>query len=186
MAGRRSGGIPWASKAWIVGGPTVVVVFLTRSRTNTEECTVALAKLAVDTKTTLVPSPLILGANEFDKAWLPLALTETRLVAPATRSRTKMSLRALESLTTKFVADDWKATKRPSKLSDAPFELLFACVPSVATEILSVIPDRRSCTNTSLVKLLSPITKLDALDLNAMNCPLPLIAISVMSIAAFA
>src|SRR5437762_12760714 len=64
--------------------------------------------------------------------------------AGAPRSRTNTSVRPLVSPGTRLVADDSKATKRPSPLIAGYALVLFACLPALSTLTRSVVPVRRT------------------------------------------
>jgi hypothetical protein len=82
----------------------------------------------------------------------------------------------LVSPLTRFVAEETKATKRPSPLMrgtacDTLQLQPFASVPSLATETRSVVCATRSCTNTSVIPLASLGTRFEAWEQNATNRP---------------
>ena len=64
---------------------------------------------------------------------MPAVLTLTTMVVPQVRSRRKMSAEAFLSPTTRLLAKEVKATKRPSGLTAAPPESELPTVPVVLT-----------------------------------------------------
>lgn len=64
---------------------------------------------------------------------LPLGVTLTSSVVPATRSRTKTSSEVYVGIATRFDAEVWKATKRPSRESWADPLFAFAWTPFEST-----------------------------------------------------
>src|SRR4029450_6773852 len=99
-------------------------------------------------------------------------------VVAATRSRTNTSDAPSLSPGTRVSAADANATKRPSALIDATSLLSSACAPALLrlTRCGAAVPPARSTTNTSLVKLVSPGTRLSAKELNATKRPSGVIA----------
>jgi hypothetical protein len=83
--------------------------------------------------------------------WVPPRATLTLRVSPVRRSCTKASSVPLVSCGTRFVAEEVKATKRPSaEISAASSPLVpFACPSVEPTLARSVRRGSRSCQNTS-------------------------------------
>ena len=143
---------------------------------------------ASESKATKRPSPLMAGRALLKFPWLPTLSTLTLVVATApgsskipsasvSRSRTNTSRKPLLSPGTRLEATDSKATKRPSALMAAapksPLKLL-PCVPALSTLTLSVSPVWRSWTKTSKTPLVSPATRLVAVEAKATKRPSPL------------
>src|SRR5437762_4951613 len=135
--------------------------------------------VAYDSKATKRPSALIEGLPLEPLPSVPALLTLTRSVVPVHRSRTNTSCHPLVSPATRLVESEVKATKRPSALiaGPSPVSLLprFPSFPALSTLTRSVVPVRRSWTNTSGRPLVSPGTRLDAPETKATNRPLALI-----------
>jgi hypothetical protein len=132
---------------------------------------------ASEANATKPPSPLSAAVPRLlASPWVPSAATLIRVVSPVTRSWTKMSVLPLVSPGTRLVADDAKATKRPSPLTAGPVLLPFACLPLLLTLTRWVLPLARSRTTTSTAPLLSPPTRLVAAESNATTSPLPFTA----------
>jgi hypothetical protein len=86
--------------------------------------------VALLSKATLVPSGLITGFIEWAfPGALPIVLTETRLVSPVRRSRTKTSIEPLVSLGTRSLAWPSNTTLVPSALMVGSTELRFPPLP---------------------------------------------------------
>src|SRR5882672_1719338 len=94
---------------------------------------------------------------------------------PVCRSLTNTSLDALRSGVTRFVAEDEKATYRPSALRLGALLASLAWLPSAATLARTRVPVWRSLTKTSHVPLLSLATRFEEYDENATNLPSALI-----------
>lgn len=90
------------------------------------------------------------------------------------RSWRKTSPTPLLSPGTRLVDNESNATKRPSTLISGCWLRLFPCVPSLATLARSVVPVWRSRTKTSGEPLVSPGTRLQALDRKATKRASPL------------
>jgi hypothetical protein len=107
----------------------------------------------------------------------------TRSVVWVWRSNTKMSKRPLVSPGTRFDSQEWKATRRASALRDG--EALCRSTPDGGWVVLipSVVPVCRSWTNTSVVPLVSPGTRLEANDQKATKRPSALMATSTESLS---
>ena len=101
-----------------------------------------------DVNATLEPSSEIDSSKLSRLGVVPVDVIDAIWVVPATRSRTKMSVRPFVSGTevSRLVAVDWNATNRPSPEIAGVKLSLFARVPSLATETRDVVPARRSCT----------------------------------------
>jgi hypothetical protein len=84
-------------------------------------------------KATKRPSEVIDGATELEFPWAPPVATLTRSVTPPSMSRTNTSGAELVSPPTRFVAELWKATKRPSAEMKASKLRKFPCTPAVLT-----------------------------------------------------
>ena len=65
--------------------------------------------------------------------WMPPVPTLTRSVVLVRRSRTNTSGEVLVSPATRFVAELWKATKRPSAEIQASKLRLLPCAPALLT-----------------------------------------------------
>jgi hypothetical protein len=103
------------------------------------------------------------GSSGLPLDWLPLEETDTRSVAPLTRSWTKMSARPLVSPATRLAAPDAKATKVPTSESVGKYALLsIASTPVLDTDTRVRDPVSRRCTKMSARALVSPLTKLVA------------------------
>ncbi len=87
--------------------------------------------------------------------------TLTRLVVPSRPCR-KTSTAPLVSVAIRFDAPDWKATQRPSRLSDGYALPPLACSPRLLTLTRVVRDLARSKRNTSAIRFVSPATRLDA------------------------
>src|SRR5438270_11109411 len=108
--------------------------------------------------------------------WLPSLSSDSLMllgfhpaVAPMQVSRRKTSATPLVSPATRLLAEDSKATKRPSALMAAPTLLKLPCVPSPATDTRTVLgvqpagaPEQVSRRKTSATSLVSPATKVVA------------------------
>src|SRR5262249_59820990 len=96
-------------------------------------------------------------------------------VGRATRSWMNTSAGPLVSPATRFEAEDKNATTLPSLLIDG-FELApLACAPKESILTRTVVPARRSCTNTSGTPFVSPGTRFVAFDEKATQRPSALI-----------
>ena len=104
---------------------------------------------AAEAKATDSPSPLMHASRHARLLWVPAALTLTRSVVWASRSRTNTSYFPLVSPVTRLVAHEQKATYRPSALIEGVSDAPSACEPPVATLTRSVVPVRRSRTKMS-------------------------------------
>src|SRR5205085_986013 len=96
---------------------TRLVLPALRSRTKTSLTAFvspATRLLATESKATKRPSAEIAGRKVAPLPCAPCESTLTRLVLPVLRSRTKTSLTAFVSPATRLLADERKATKRPS------------------------------------------------------------------------
>jgi hypothetical protein len=113
-------------------------------------------------------------------AWVPSEATLARVTAPVCRSWTKTSNAPFVSPRTRLLATDSNATKRPSALIAGDSLPPSAWVPSEATLTRVVVPLCRSWTKMSEQAkgqgLVSPGTRLEAVDQKAMKRPSPLIA----------
>ena len=107
----REPAVPVATPSERTDARTVVPA--TRSRTKTSGTWLASPDarfVASETNATVRPSSLMLAPVLEPFAWAPLAPRLTRSVVWATLSRTKTSLTPFVSPTTRFDADDVKAT----------------------------------------------------------------------------
>src|SRR4051812_19447776 len=102
----------------------------------------------------------------------PGVATPARAVAPhGVGPRTNPSVMPLVSPATRVVAGDWNATDRPSaEILAAPPPLL-PWAPLEDTLIRLIVPAVRSRTNASIAPLVSPVTRLVAVELKATNRP---------------
>src|SRR6266550_2456689 len=117
------------------------------------------------------PSPLIDGPRLAPSAGVASNPTLTSLVWPVSRSRTNTSSNPLVSPGTRFVAPEVNATKRPSALTDGSRLKPSACLPLLLTLTRSVLPLARSRTKTSIAALVSPPTRLVAIESKATTSP---------------
>ena len=144
---------------------TRVVVALDRSWTKQSDRpllspeTRLLASLANET---FDPSSLSVVRIERLLACTPAELTLTRVVVPATRSRTKMSCWLFVSPATRLVATLAKATTSPSLSSHGPELLPLPSTPAELTLTRCVVPLTRSRTKMSSLAFRSPATRLVA------------------------
>ena len=90
------------------------------------------------------------------------------------RSRTKTSEAPLVSPVTRLLAVELKATKRSSPLNVVKPPPPLPRLPALSTLIMVVAPVWRSCTKSSETLLVSPVTRLVALDRNPTKRPSPL------------
>jgi hypothetical protein len=91
----------------------------------------------------------------------PRGPTETRVVTPRRRSRTKTSPCQFVSPGTRFVASARKATYRPPAESDGGGHAVeLACSPCELTDTRVIVPRRTSWTKTSTARFVSPGTRL--------------------------
>jgi len=103
----------------------------------------AIRFVAWESNATKRPLPLISGPNDAPPRipnpslwlsdWTPALLTLMRSVTPVSRSCTKMSRLSFVSPATRLVANELKATKRPSPLMLGLKLDSSACAPPVAT-----------------------------------------------------
>src|SRR6266516_4102455 len=122
------------------------------------------------------PSPLIDGPRLAPSAGFASNPTLTSLVWPVSRSRTNTSSNPFVSPGTRFVAREVNATKRPSALTDGSRLKPSACLPLLLTLTRSVSPLARSRTKTSIAALVSPPTRLAAIESKATTSPSALTA----------
>ena len=103
----------------------------------------------------------------------PSVATLTRRVVPAARSRTNTSTKPLASPATRSAASEPKATNRPSPeiAGDAHWKPSALCPPSDRSDTRSVDPDWASRTNVSQRPFVSPATRFDAFETNAVKRP---------------
>src|SRR5438552_1490301 len=123
----------------VVGGPGVVVIFLTRTKRSGQEPGVmnephtfvssGTRLLAVLTKATTLPSAEIAGKSLLSFAWAPAESTLTRSVVAVSRSWTNTSVTPLVSPGTRLVASLANATKRPSAERAGAKRATFAAAP---------------------------------------------------------
>src|SRR4029079_7770877 len=111
----------------------------------------------------------------------PVELTLARIVVPATRSCTKMSLALLLSPETRLIADDVKATKRTSPLIGGSIEGRSASPPAVLTLARVVVPAATSRTKMSAAPLASEGSRSNATDWNTTRLPSSEISGSMLS-----
>src|SRR5262249_55427105 len=109
-----------------------------------------------------VQPPQVLLPGLGPLASTPDVLTETRVVEPAVRSRTKMSLTPLRSRLTRLLAFESNATYRPSLDIRAchPGLVPLPAAPDELTETSCVVPATRSRTNNCSFVSLPPRTPL--------------------------
>ena len=93
------------------------------------------------------------------------------VVVETARAWTNTSYAPFASPATRLLAVPWNATKLPSAERAAPELGPFPWVPPDATLMRSVVPVCRSCTNTSVVPLVSPPTRLLAVPWKATKRP---------------
>ena len=181
MAGPRLKLFPWlASLATL----TRSVVSLSRSWTKMSALPLvspATRLLARDVNATKRPSALMASIPLLLFPWVPSLATLTRSVVSVTRSRTKTSNSSLVSPATRLLASELNATKRPSALMAGKRLCSSPSLPSLATLTRSVVPLSRSWTKTSSSKLMSPATRLLAMDVNATKRPSALMAAPLLS-----
>src|SRR6266536_2652886 len=122
------------------------------------------------------PSRLIDGPRLAPSAGVASNPTLTSLVWPVSRSRTNTSWNPFVSPGTRFVAPEVNATKRPSALTDGSRLKPSACLPLLRTLTRSVSPLARSRTKTSIAALVSPPTRLAAIESKATTSPSALTA----------
>lgn len=97
-------------------------------------------------KTTKRPLPAMLASLDCWSACAPAESVDARLVAPVSRSLTKMSARALVSPATRLVAELSKTTKRPFiEIVGSPLDAL-ASTPVLLVETRVVWPVAESLT----------------------------------------
>jgi hypothetical protein len=132
---------------------------------------------AEESKATKRPSAVIDGAELSPCASAPAVEMLTRVVLAASRSRTKMSLDWLTSSSTSGASDS-SATYRASELSELhPLSHgPKASLPSLATFTRVVESLWSTRKKTSKLSLVSPPTRLDANEVNAVLAPSELIA----------
>src|SRR5439155_233563 len=175
-------GAPLPQLPWVPALSTLTrsVMPVCRSWTKTSAYPLvasATRLVAYDSKATKRPSALIEGLPLEPLPSVPALLTLTRSVVPVHRSRTNTSCHPLVSPGTRWVAREEKATKRPSALIAGLLRVsppLFASFPALSTFTRSVVPVRRSWTNTSTTPLVSPGTRLVAPEMKTTNRPLAL------------
>ena len=102
-------------------------------------------------------------------------------MTPVWRSKTKASRWPFVSPSTRFVAADVNATRRPSPLIEGESLPPFAFAPASPTLTRVVVFAWRSRTKTSLTSFESPATRFVADEENATNRPSVLIAGSKLS-----
>src|SRR5918995_2798469 len=114
-------------------------------------------------------SRLVAYSVPLPRAVSPFDPTDTRSVIPSSRSRTKMSLFVEVSLGTRPAASEWNATKRPSAeiAGRTKQDQLTTCSSAEDTETRSMAPFELSWTNTSQESFVSPSTRFDAYETNA-------------------
>ena len=141
--------------------PPVVRSFTnTSARVLVSPATRLLARLV---NVILVPSAEISGKKPVSPfPCVPSAAVETRAMAPVVRYLTKTSARPLVSPATRLLAVLVKATKLPSRDSEAPVLKPLPSVPSAAVDALTMAPVVRFLTKMSLLPLVSPATRLVA------------------------
>src|SRR6266511_2211388 len=175
---------PWLRYASVsAGSDSVGGVFGRRSRTNTSRTPFVSSATSGDDDSKLTKRP----SAEIDAIVLenvPCAssqLSDASTVVDVVRSRTNVSAAAvpLVSALTRFEANEWKATYRPSADSARTanavcrvqlFEL--GCAPADPTEIRSVVPAATSRAKTSVKPFVSSATRFDAHDVKATTFPL--------------
>ena len=143
------------------------------------------------TKATFCPSPLMLGDLPTPPPVFPGAGSDSSVVVPDCRSRTKTSGWPLSLSGVETRSEAWlvKAMKRPSSLitgGSMPTSSLPLPVPAAFTVTSCVVPACRSRTKMSDLPLLSLATRSLASLMNTTKRPLPLIAKRVVEALAFA